>query len=130
MLPPLLTAQAAGDDGCRDLGHGFRNCEVAESTVAPFESLRHTTYLFYRTKKLSEFSSYRLTPTGDGIVFQAAFPTTELFLFRASERKMRSLTHGFSDVADDYQWIGDGRRVRVHLANSKKWVTVDVPPAI
>jgi hypothetical protein len=130
MLLAVCVARVTGQGPCRELGHGFRDCEVQESTSASFEALRHTSYLFYRDQKLSEFSSYTFTPHVDGIVFQATFPAPEIFLYRTSDRQMRPLTHGFSDAADGFKWSDDGTRLRVRLANAKKWITLDVPPTI
>ena len=131
----LLTASAFAQrdyvaiEDCRELGHGFRYCQVAEDTHGGFEASMHHSYLFYGEHKLGNYSAYTFLPNGEGIIWQS-IPQPDFFLFRPAEGKVRALTHNLWDVADKWRWSKDGHSVSVYLLNSKQWLRLPIPPVI
>lgn len=112
----------------RDLGFGFRQDVIAETTVNRSESIGHFVYLFYRDRRLSQTDNCAVAPSGAAIVYQGG-PSGNIFVFRRNRGTITQLTASFPGLVKKFKWRENARSVMALVDDSRKrtrWLTLPI----
>jgi len=99
-----------------DLGFGFRQVILAETSHSSFESVGHFPYLYFRSRQICQLGECSVSPSGRYAIYQDG-PSGDLYLFNPQEGSSIQLAQSLPALVDRFEWDEETGFVEVRLVN-------------